>query len=394
MLGQAALLAALRHGNLHLAAGPLGQRLGDEAAFGRLMGQQDQMGRRLVVIELGEERAQHLARLERLVGAGEIGPVAPVLAGAEEEHLDGELAPLLGEAEDIGLLDALGIDALLGGDEAHRGDAVAVARRLLEIEPLRRLLHRFGKLRLHQLAAPAEKGFGLLDEDLVILPGDLAGARGRATLDLIEEARAGAILEDAVGAGADEERLLQGIDGAVDGAGRGEGSEITARQAPCTAMLGEFRNGMVAGDQDIGEGLVVAQRDIEARLELLDQIGFEQQGFRLGRGGDELHAGGHGNHRCDPVGVTTKACIARDPRLQVPRLADIKGIALAVEHAVNAGLVGQEAGKAADYRGTAGLSLGSLVRFIDGDVVRFVLWQHAGLYVGKGNGMQIGAQPD
>src|SRR6478609_2986593 len=37
MLGEAALLAALRHGDLHLAAGALGQSLGDEGAFGRLM---------------------------------------------------------------------------------------------------------------------------------------------------------------------------------------------------------------------------------------------------------------------------------------------------------------------------------------------------------------------
>ena len=41
------------------------------------------------------------------------------------------------KAEDIGLLDRFGIDALLRGDEAHGLDAVAIARRLLEIERAR-----------------------------------------------------------------------------------------------------------------------------------------------------------------------------------------------------------------------------------------------------------------
>ena len=77
------------------------------------MRQQDELRHRLVVIELRQEGAEDLAGLERSVGAREIGAVAPVLAGAEEEHLDADLAALLGETEDIRLLDRLGIDALL-----------------------------------------------------------------------------------------------------------------------------------------------------------------------------------------------------------------------------------------------------------------------------------------
>src|SRR4029453_5523099 len=231
--------------------------------------------------------------------------------GAEEEHLDGELAALLSETEDIRLLDALGIDALLGGDEAHGRDAVAVARRLLEIEPLGRLLHGFSQLRLDQLAAATEERLRLLDQDSVVVPGDLAGAGGRTALDLIEEAWAGAVLEHAVGAGADQEGLLQRIDGAVDGPGRGEGPEITARQAPGAAVLGELGDRVVAGDENIGKGFVVTERDVEARLQLLDEIGLEEQGLRLGRGGEELHARSECNHRRDTVVVTTEACIGR-----------------------------------------------------------------------------------
>ena len=41
-----------------------------------------------IAVELRQKRAEHIAGRKRAVGLGEIGAVAPVLAGAEEEHLD------------------------------------------------------------------------------------------------------------------------------------------------------------------------------------------------------------------------------------------------------------------------------------------------------------------
>ena len=76
------------------------------------MRQQDQARNRLVVIELGQEGAEDLGRLGGAVGLGIIGAVAPVLAGAEEEHLDAGLAALLEETEDIRLVHRLRVDAL------------------------------------------------------------------------------------------------------------------------------------------------------------------------------------------------------------------------------------------------------------------------------------------
>ena len=97
---------------------------------------------------------------------------------------------------------------------------------------------------------------------------------------------------------------------------------------------------------------------------------------------------GECNHRGDSVGVTTDACVGRHPRLQVPRLADIERIALAVEHAIDAGLVRQQPGKAANRRRTAGRLGGRICRFLDGDpVFPFVLDLHGGLYVGKATEM-------
>ena len=91
-----------------------------------LVRQQDQSWRRLVVVELREERAQHFLRREGLLGAREIGAVAPVLPGAEEEHLDAGIAAFLVDREHVGFFHRARIDALLRLDRRQRGEAVAI----------------------------------------------------------------------------------------------------------------------------------------------------------------------------------------------------------------------------------------------------------------------------
>ena len=64
-------------------------------------------------------------------------------------------------------------------------------------------------------------------------------------------------------------------------------------------MLQQLRKGMILAQQDVGKALVVAIGDIVARLEPLDQVGFQQQRFGLRRGGDEQHLGGFRDHAGD-----------------------------------------------------------------------------------------------
>src|SRR6185437_16151034 len=80
---------------------------------------------------------------------------------------------------------------------------------------------------------------------------DLAGAGAGATLDLIEQARPGAAFKKRIGAGADQERALQGGDGAIDRACGGEWPEIAAGPGLRAAMLEDLRRPVVAGDQDV-----------------------------------------------------------------------------------------------------------------------------------------------
>ena len=129
---------------------------------------------------------------------------------------------------------------------------------------------------------------------------------------------------------------MQHVDGAVDGASRGERAEVVAFFRARAPVLGQLRRGVVARQDDERERFVVAQNHVVARAEPLDQIGFEQQ--RLGVGADrhELHAGRGRDHPRDAVGVIAGADIVGNARFQRPRLADVDHLARAIEHAVDA----------------------------------------------------------
>src|SRR5262245_49033939 len=152
------------------------------------MREEDTARRWLVVVELREKRAEHLTRLERAVGAWKIGAVPPVLAGAEEEHLDAGISGLLMHGEDVRLFDTARIDALARLDRRERREPVAIDRGALEVERRRRLLHFAGELVLHGAALAGEERLRLAHQLRVVGMRDLAGARRRAALDLMQQA--------------------------------------------------------------------------------------------------------------------------------------------------------------------------------------------------------------
>ena len=151
---------------------------------------------------------------------------------------------------------------------------------LLEVERRRGLAHLLAEAALDRAAAAGEEIARLADELRIVVERDLAGAGRRAALDLVEQAGPGPVGVKTVRAGAQEERPLQRVKRAEHRAGAGERAEIVAGHAARAAMLDQPRRGMTGRDQDIGEALVVAQRHVVAGLQLLDEIGLEQQ--RLG----------------------------------------------------------------------------------------------------------------
>ena len=351
VLDEGRLVAALRDFDADLAGGLGRKRLGEQFARLRLVGEQDEARDGLVVVELRDEAFEDLLGAEGAVGLREIGAVAPVLAGAEEEYLDAGLAAFLVGGEDVGLLDRLGVDRLFRCHVGERPEAVPVFGGLLVLELFGGLLHQALVHAAHVLAFAAQEALGLVDEALVVLLRDLARAGAGAALDLVEQAGAGAALEDAVGTGAQEEGALEHVDRAVDGAGGGEGAEIVALLVARAAVLEDLGGVVGVGDQDVGERLVVAHQDIETRTEALDEIGFEEKGLGLGADADEFHRGGERDHARDAVRMTAEAGIVRDTGLERAGLADVDDITLGVEHAVDAGGGGQCLQIAGDDRG-------------------------------------------
>ena len=94
---------------------------------------------------------------------------------------------------------------------------------------------------------------------------------------------------------------------------------------------------MPGADENIGEALVVAQRHVVAGLELLDEIGLEQQRLGVRFGGDEHHRSGLGDHARDPGRLALGRHIGGDALLDRARLADIEHLAFGAHHAVDAG---------------------------------------------------------
>src|SRR5205085_7903988 len=111
-------------------------------------------------------------------------------------------------------------------DSRQGGEAVAEGGRGLEFELAGCPLH-FGREQLLHRVAAAGQEFGRLAYQFRVAGKiDLARAGAGTAADLVEQAGAGAALEERVCAGADQKRTLQRRDGAVDGARGGEGAEV------------------------------------------------------------------------------------------------------------------------------------------------------------------------
>src|SRR5690606_33178872 len=220
------LLTALRNGNGNLAAGPRRQGLGQQILLVHLVRKQDRARRGLVVIELGQKGTEHGGSLQRRIRLGKIGAIAPVLARAEKEDLYADRTAFLVDSENVSLLHCLRVDALVALHMRQGSQTIAKDRRPLEVLLLGRLLHGLRHLRLHLLAAAREKVPRLIYQRRICAMRDLAGARSRAALDLIEQARPSAVLEKGIRAASEQECALKRVDRAPDRLSRGKGAEI------------------------------------------------------------------------------------------------------------------------------------------------------------------------
>jgi hypothetical protein len=251
----------------------------------------------------------------------------------------------LGHRDHVGIgLAAGGVDELLLAHRRQHAQAVAQQRGGLEIERGRGGVHLLGDPFGQRAGLAVQQLRGRADVARVGFRRDELDARRGAALDLVQQAGARAVGEHGVLAGAQLEHLLQQLDALAHRVGIGVGAERLVVFLRCAAKIGEARKA-VAGQQQIGVGLVVAEQDVEARLQPLDQVVFQQQRLGLGarhRGVDVVDAL---QHQPDARALVGFLEIAGNALLQVLRLADVQHRAGRVDHAVDAGQGGQRGEK-------------------------------------------------
>ena len=115
-------------------------------------------------------------------------PVPPILAAADEEGLDAHLARLAGKRENVPVAQPLGMNRLAALHIGQGAKTVAIDRGKLEILFRSGLRHQPPQPCLDAGGLAGEKQLRIGYELAILLLADPTHARGRTTLDLIEQA--------------------------------------------------------------------------------------------------------------------------------------------------------------------------------------------------------------
>ena len=259
----------------------------------------------------------------------------PILTATNEERLNADLAGLRRQRENVGIAQPFGIDRLAALNEGEGAQPVAQHCGDLEIHGLGGGGHRGAELFLGVLGLARQKGAGILDQFGIGIGADAVDTGRRTALDLVEQARPGAVGKKTVGARTQQKHLLQGVQGLVDRAGAGERAVIARLADARAAMLADARKAMVLAQHDEGETFVVAQQNIVGRAVALDELCFEQQRLGFGIGRYDGHVAGLRHHALQPPRQPVDLDIIADAILQRSRLADIQHIAAGIGHPVD-----------------------------------------------------------
>ena len=194
-------------------------------------------------VKLLQEGSHHLAgaAIARPLQDKEFAPNQ--LAVAEKEDHDAGLILATGESNHILVVLSLrGNDALLLQHPLNRLDAVAHARRLLEVQVLCRRLHLLLQGLHHLVMLPLQEEDHLLDHRVVLFPRGISDTGSNTAVDIILRARAWQQLlppplerltlrrwrprAGIVAAGAEGKKLVQEVQRGIDRPRIGIGTEV------------------------------------------------------------------------------------------------------------------------------------------------------------------------
>ena len=209
------------------------------------------------------------------------------LPTAHVEEVYGEHLVFVVVAEDVCVLVVGGGDPLLVLHLVDGDDLVTEACGQLELLGIGGVGHPFGQEGL-EFAGPS------FEEELDVSNGLFVGFGGceafdagaEAALDVVLKAGARMIAREINLAGGDEEAAVDEIDEAMGEVAWEVGTEVGGTVFTQTPGNEDFGIAVAHGELDIGVGLVVAKKDVEAGLALLDEVVFEGEGFALVVDGD------------------------------------------------------------------------------------------------------------
>jgi hypothetical protein len=137
---------------------------------------------------------------------------------------------------------------------------------------------------------------------------------------------------------------LQKLDALAHRVGMRKGPEVAVAPVLGPAVKAQARIA-VAGDHEVRIGLVVAKKDVVARREALDVVVFKQQRLAFGARHRDLDRRHLRQHHLDARACRVLGEVGGNALLEIPRLADIEGLAAACQHAVDARKIRQPGDK-------------------------------------------------
>ena len=335
---QMLLVALLRHAHEHLATLLLAEQFGQRVGVLQVARQQHFAGDvGIGGVVLVDERAQHLGLRRQLAGE-RIGAAANELAAAHIERLDLHriAGPVIAENVLVALLQQ--VHALLAHRLFHRLQALVQPPRFFKSQVVGGPAD-LGLQGLDQLVALALQMQHHLPHQISIVRrrGEALYARRHALADLVIEARAGTAVEHRVRARADGEHAVQAAQRLAHRLAGGVRPEVQRLVRAGAPHHRQARIRLLRVEPQVNVVLVVAQVDVEARLVLLDEGVFEDEGFFLGVGDQEVDVHHRGQAEADmKARVAALRVVLSHPAAQVLGLADIDDLAVGVLHQIHA----------------------------------------------------------
>jgi len=260
-------------------------------------------------------------------------------AGAHVEEIHGEHLVLEVIAEDVGIVAFDGGDTLLLLQLFDSGDEVTIFGGALELLRVGRLGHAVAKRADEISLAALEKKLYVANSLGVDLGrGEVFHARTETALDVVLQARARMEAREVDLAGGDEKVAMNEIDDAIGKVGGEVGSVIDATVFAQAARDIDAREALAESEFDVGVCFIVAQKDVEAGLLLLDEVVFKGESLFIVGDDNVVDIDGLADESAG-LGVFPAAFmeIRAYARAEVFRLADVNDLALGIFVEIDAG---------------------------------------------------------